>query len=294
MPGYAKLALNNQLRPGDLINKIRSADPRYFQILALASLTLIYLATSDYAPDIQIFGVLIISLFTTHYISEICRRKAWYSPLKTDYKSVLISAFSLFLLLRCESVLLYLLAGIACVAGKVFLRTAGGHVFNPANIVIVMFLLFFFFYFWVSPGQWRQSGWLIGLLVCLAALVLTGARQLTTAVFFLLFYALAIFGRALWLGDPIVIPLHEMQSGALLIFAFFMITDPKTTPKSALNRMYFALAIAAITLIMKTEFQIREAVFYSLALVCGFTGLFELFTKRSLRRENPDKNFIPA
>ena len=39
-----------------------------------------------------------------------------------------------------------------------------------------------------------------------------------------------LLARAFWLGDPLAIPLHQMQSGSLLIFAFFMISDPRTTP----------------------------------------------------------------
>ena len=39
-----------------------------------------------------------------------------------------------------------------------------------------------------------------------------------------------VFGRSLWLGEPMSIPLHRLQNGALLLFTFFMISDPRTTP----------------------------------------------------------------
>ena len=55
-----------------------------------------------------------------------------------------------------------------------------------------------------------------------------------------------IFGRAAWLGDPWAIPLHQLQNGAFLIFAFFMISDPKTTPDSRLGRVLFAAIVAAV------------------------------------------------
>jgi len=47
---------------------------------------------------------------------------------------------------------------------------------------------------------------------------------------FIVSYAALLFGRAYWLGDPWSIPLKQLQSGALLLFTFFMISDPKTTP----------------------------------------------------------------
>jgi len=46
------------------------------------------------------------------------------------------------------------------------------------------------------------------------------------------------------LGEPMAIPWHRLQSGALLLFAFFMISDPKTTPDSRAGRIAFALVVA--------------------------------------------------
>ena len=51
---------------------------------------------------------------------------------------------------------------------------------------------------------------------------------------------------ALWLGDPLNIPLHQLQSGALLIFAFFMISDPKTSPNSARGRIIYGALVACV------------------------------------------------
>src|SRR5262245_35218294 len=40
------------------------------------------------------------------------------------------------------------------------------------------------------------------------------------------------------------IPLHRLESGALLLFTFFMISDPKTTPDSRAGRILFAALVA--------------------------------------------------
>ena len=57
-------------------------------------------------------------------------------------------------------------------------------------------------------------------------------------------YLALLFGRSLWLGEPVAIPLHRLQSGSLLLFAFFMISDPKTTPDSGLGRVLFGAFVA--------------------------------------------------
>ena len=53
-----------------------------------------------------------------------------------------------------------------------------------------------------------------------------------------------LFGRAAWLGQPWSIPLHQLESGAFLIFSFFMISDPKTTPDSRAGHILFAALVA--------------------------------------------------
>ena len=62
---------------------------------------------------------------------------------------------------------------------------------------------------------------------------------------FLACYAALWLGRSLWLGDPLVIPLHRLENGAFLLFTFFMISDPKTTPDSRAGRILFAVLVAA-------------------------------------------------
>jgi Na+-translocating ferredoxin:NAD+ oxidoreductase RnfD subunit len=79
---------------------------------------------------------------------------------------------------------------------------------------------------------------------CAGLLVVRRAERSDVTWAFLGFYGAVLFGRALWLGDPLAIPLHQLSNGAFLIFAFFMISDPKTTPDSRAGRVLFALLVA--------------------------------------------------
>jgi Na+-translocating ferredoxin:NAD+ oxidoreductase RnfD subunit len=99
---------------------------------------------------------------------------------------------------------------------------------------------------WISTGQWGNAALAAFGIACLGFIVLTRAKRAETSITFMIAYAALLFGRATWLGDPLSIPLHQLQNGALLIFAFFMISDPKTTPNTAAGRSFYATIVAII------------------------------------------------
>ena len=139
------------------------------------------------------------------------------------------------------------------IGSKFLIRFRNKHIFNPANVALVSLMLLSD-RAWVSSGQWGSAAIGAFALACLGFLVLTRAKRAETTIAFLCIYGSLLFGRALWLGDPLSIPLHQLQNGALLIFAFFMISDPKTTPDAPIGRMLFALFIAATTFIIQFIF----------------------------------------
>ena len=128
---------------------------------------------------------------------------------------------------------------------------------------------------WVSPGQWGSSVWLAFLLVCCGGLVLQRAARADTAIVFLGAYAGLLLLRAVMLGDPMAIPLHQLQSGALLIFAFFMITDPRSTPDRRVGRVLFAVAVAVFAYSLQFDSQIRAGLFFALAALSPMTPLID-------------------
>ena len=121
--------------------------------------------------------------------------------------------------------------GGVAIAGKFLFRIRRKHVFNPTNGGIVAMLLLTD-QVWVSPGQWGSVAFFGFLMACLGGLVVNRASRSDVTYAFIAFYCALIFGRSLYLGEPMTIPLHRLQSGALLLFTFFMISDPKTTPDS--------------------------------------------------------------
>src|SRR5580698_692644 len=245
------------------------SDARHFQIVALSSLLIINFVWIDFRAKPLYSALAISSALVTQII---CSRLAGLP--KIDLRSPLITGLSLSLLLRADEPWLPAIAGFIAIASKFALRIDGRHIFNPAGFAIVVLLLTSSGV-WISPGQWGTSLWLATLLVFFAILVLQAAQRSDIALFFLCSHAALLFARAFWLGDPLTIPLHQLQSGSLLIFAFFMISDPRTAPDSRLGRLLFAVSVAALGHYLAFFMQMRPALYVALIALSPLTLLID-------------------
>ncbi len=224
-------------RPAWLIRLLR--DPRHYQIACLGSL-LVYGVTRLHLEVVpSIASILLATALGTQWLLTRAHGQARFEP-----RSALISGLSLCLLLRTNEPLWAIGLAFAAIASKFWLRVGDKHLFNPTNFAIVLGLLLTE-RVWVSPGQWGSLAFFALAVAAGGSLVVTRAARADVSLAFLAAWASVLFGRMLWLGTKPTIPLHQLENGALLIFTFFMISDPKTTPNSRLGRILFACLVAA-------------------------------------------------
>ena len=184
-----------------------------------------------------------------------------------DWRSPLITACSLTLLLRTDGPELVVLAATAAIASKALVRIDGRHFVNPAAAGIALTVLAFDGA-WVSPGQWGAAGWAVVFAVGVGLAVTQSARRLEVPLLFLAAWAALVFGRALWLGDPLSIPVHQMSSGALVVFAFFMISDPMTAPWHPWARAAWLGLAASVGFALQTAWIVTAGPIFGLLAVC--------------------------
>ena len=185
----------------------------------------------------------------------------------------------------------YVFAGVAgfSLLTKYLIRYRGSHVFNPSNIgLVVAFLVLGSsraepLDFWWAP---LNGGMLTAYVVILTGGVLITRRLdllATAATFWVALAAgvglLAASGHCMvarWAFAPVcgfdywrVI----VTSPEVLIFMFFMITDPKTLPSGRVGRVVFGLLVAMTsTLLMApqtNEFGTKVALLGGLVVVCA-------------------------
>lgn len=273
----------------------RFSDPRDYQILFLISFLTLGVINRDWTLHWQQILLIISFCLATQIIfdSVIKQNKntillaqerqnfSWFNYLSFQgVKSALITSLGLSLLLRVNHPATFILASICAIASKFIFQSRGKHFFNPANFGIIAVLIFTHDA-WITPGQWGSDGWYVLLFLATGAMVLNKVgRWETTAIF------LAVYGGLegiynYYLGWNIEVLLHQLMSGSLLVFAFFMLTDPRSIPNAKNGRIIWSIAIAFLGFILGNLFYINNAVFWSLFIISPLTTMVDLIWKDS-------------
>jgi Na+-translocating ferredoxin:NAD+ oxidoreductase RnfD subunit len=185
----------------------------------------------------------------------------------------------------------WIFVGTAAISllSKHVIRWRGEHIFNPSNIGLVICFLALGrtraapLDFWWGP----MSAWLVLALVVIVSggfAILRRLKLLRVALGFWASFAvgigvLALAGHAMtarWHLGPIS-GFHLwwvlITSPEVLVFLFFMITDPKTAPRSPTARLVYAVCLGALATVMiaptTTEFAAKVALLGALAVVCA-------------------------
>src|SRR6185369_3546869 len=147
-------------------------------------------------------------------------------------------------------------ASVVAICSKAVLRGSFGggtrHFFNPSNFGITITLLVFS---WVSvapPYQFTENMTGLGDWILPAVIVCTGTflnarfthRLPLIAAWLGGFVAQAAL-RSLFLDEAFVAALVPMTGVAFILYTFYMVTDPATTPSSRRDQVVFGLSVAA-------------------------------------------------
>ena len=191
----------------------------------------------------------------------------------------------------------WLFSGVAAFSllTKEVIRYRGSHLFNPSNLGLVITFLVLGstraepLDFWWAP----LNGWMLAAYAVIfigGSLITARLRLLATAVTFWLTFGvgLALIGSsghcitARWAFTPVCggsFWRAIIVSPELMIFLFFMITDPKTVPKGRVGRVAFGFLVAVVSLLLmapqSTEFGTKIALLGGLVLVCAARPLID-------------------
>jgi Na+-transporting NADH:ubiquinone oxidoreductase subunit NqrB len=258
----------------NLILKKLNTDARNWQIIFLGSFLLFGIWQLNWSDEMVRFPVYLVSCLLTQGLAIYVLKQPLHS-----LKSALITTLGLTLLLKTNNEVYAALAGILAVGSKFIFRYKSKHFFNPANFGIIATLLLFNTT-WTAPGQWGSSALMLLIIGSAGLLVVLRAQRFDTGFMFIGMYLLLDISRIIvyqqWDWDVLF---HKYCNGSLILFTFFMITDPKSTPNHTMARLIWAASVAILTFYLQSFVQVYTAPIWALFILSPFTLIFDhMFT----------------
>jgi len=225
-------------------------------------------------------------------------------PLVNFLLSAHITGLAVAMLLYAnERLLPVAFATAVAIGSKAIFRAPVGngtrHFLNPSNFGITVTLLLFPWVGIAPPYHFTENlsglgDWIVpGLLVASGTLLNVNLTKKGPLILGWLggFAGQAVL-RNLLFGTPLIAALLPMTGVAFLLFTFYMITDPGTTPFKPRNQVTFGVAVAAVYGLLVTV-HVVFGLFFALTIVSTLRGLC-LYSPAFAERRARSKAEVPA
>ena len=228
-------------------------DARWLQICWLCGLLLVGVWWRDFSLYAHQIVATFAAALTAQYLGMRWLKNHLQQPTRwqaSDFLSGFVTSFGISLLVRADNAWVHPLLAIIAIGSKFAITLPRAdqpqlrsHVFNPANLAAVL-AGFVLPGAWLSPGQWGQDPRLAAVFCLLGLLVTWRAKRWDVALTFIICFATLLWLRISYLGANPAGLIHQLSNGSLLLFTFFMISDPLTTPQHRFARIAFAVCVA--------------------------------------------------
>jgi enediyne biosynthesis protein E5 len=205
-------------------------------------------------------------------------------PAQVDFLlSAHISGLAVSMLLYSNERLLPIVFAAVTAIGSKYLFRAGTnghsrHFFNPSNLGITLTLLAFPWVGIAQPYMFTENlstvgDWLLPVVIICSGSFLNAKLTLRMPLIlaWLGGFALQAAVRHFLLGNLFLPSLNPMTGVAFLLFTFYMVTDPATTPSTVRGQVAFGLSVAAGYGVLMA-LHVVFGLFFSLTFVCAARG----------------------
>ena len=173
-------------------------------------------------------------------------------------------------------------AAAVAICSKATLRAPAGrgtrHFFNPSNFGITLTLLAFPWVGIAPPYQFTESmtgagDWVLPALIVCSGTFLNArfTRRLPLIAAWLAGFVAQAVVRSLLFDTPLASALLPMTGVAFVLYTFYMVTDPATTPASARSQVAFGAGVAAVYGLLLVV-HVVFGLFFALTIVCALRG----------------------
>jgi enediyne biosynthesis protein E5 len=242
-------------------------DPRLFMICVLTLYTLIgqTLLAFDHTW-IQIFTSIVISCILDTALSY------WKSRQIILPVSGLITGMSLGLLVEAIPLWPFIVAPILAIGAKAFIQFKGRHLFNPSNFGLTVLLILAPATVTTLAAQWSGSMLIVTLVLIIGGFTSFRVSRWDLVVSFIAGFCVMAFIEQMITQRGYAFVYGPILGAAFQIFAFSMLTDPKTTPETRRMRIVFGLALAVLDGILRLM-NIQNSPFIALLYISASVPL---------------------
>jgi Na+-transporting NADH:ubiquinone oxidoreductase subunit NqrB len=272
----------------NVVASLRSIDARWLQIGSIGSLLLFGALVRDFALSLPQVALCFAGTIGTQAL--------WMRLLgirDAGYLSPIVTGIGLSILVRADSLWVHPLVAFLAISAKFVIRIRGKHIFNPANLGVMIAILALPGA-WLSPGQWGSDMVAALWFVALGITVTVSARRFDIAWVFLACFGALLIGRVVWLDQRWAVLLNQLSSGGLLLFTFFMITDPMTTPNHRAMRWLYAAMVAVLAFVWQFVWYRNGGPVWALFLLSPLVPLLDWLVPAPKHVWKPAKSESPT
>jgi Na+-translocating ferredoxin:NAD+ oxidoreductase RnfD subunit len=241
--------------------------------------------------------------YTMEILLEIAggRRRAWFSAETIDFLlPAHITGLAVAMLLYANDRLWPIaFASAVAIGSKAIFRVGPGsrsrHFFNPSNFGITVTLLLFPWVGIAPPYHFTENLVGIGSWILPGIMVISGTflnakftHKLPLIGAWLGCFALQALVRSWLFGTPVAAAWLPMTGVAFLLYTFYMVTDPATSPASPRGQIVFGAAVACAYAALMIA-HVVYGLFFALTTVCALRGAILYWESRQAqpRRVQP-------
>ena len=240
-------------------------------LFAINSTTQSLWATSPVFVVTSVVITVVLDLFFSWLKTKVKKPEKTAMPFKLHIpKSAIVSGLIIGLLIEPSALTLaaltpVLLAPVLAILLKHIIRIKGDHIFNPANLGLLVTLLILGST--ASLSWWGASpSWLVPLF---GLFIMYRLKRLNPAAGFLILYIVLFLLLDLSAGKLSANSFNQFYSGTFFFFGFIMVQEPVTAPRGKKARLVFGVLAALFAFVFTFYFQQ-----YSLLLGLVIADLF--------------------
>ena len=231
-----------------------------------------YFTANFYLSWGEILALLFFTFVTEHLFL--------YFNIKRDFYlsfSALSTSISVIFLLYASSLWIYFILISLALVQKHFLVFKRKHLFNPSNFVLIMGLLLFYNQAHLLSNQLGDNIFLAMVASVLALSMLVRAKRWVISLSFIIFYLLLQY--ILVVGYDLTVTFESIYlrfySITFILFIYFMLSDPMTTPNRWQEQLLFSFLIAFSSVLLDRYFGYRVQHLFMMLFLFSF--LFNAF-----------------